>query len=232
MLIPELVSFVPVDDPSQIVARHPLKTVLQDLSEAKILHGDDLEVAYADCIAHSIAMEIDQYVITELRRNAGTVAYVDPSHSDTDFPTFYQNIVEVMHSKCSRFPNWIVASSDMCEFIQNETDDFVPTADDDEMPLGIRYLGVVKWHYTATKVTHHQKLFENTFAPEGELLAGYRGNDDEPTYEFRPKILLETIPDKSDNIIVRKARLQTQFDIHWPEHGGDFYARINVRSPD
>ena len=234
MLTPELVAFVPVTDPLQPVARQPIKTILQDLDSTKAFHKDiDIEASYASHLAHSIALEIDQHVISDLRSSAGTVAYVDPSHPDTDFRTFYKHIVDVMSSKCSRFPNWIVASSDVCKLVQKETDDFTPATDDDEMPLGIRYLGIIKWlHKGEIMVTHHQKLFENTFAPEDELLTGYRGNDDEPTYEFRPKILLEALPEKNNSAIVRKARLQSEFDIHWPDHGGNFYARINVRAPD
>jgi len=216
---PQLVSFIPVENAATPVARHPMKTVLHDLEHEKKLHENfDLEVAEVIYVGHSLAMEIDQHVISDLRSSAGTVAYVDPSHPGTDFGLFLGNILEVVHSKCGHSPNWIVASSDVCELVK-QAFEFTNATDAEMMPLGVRFLG----H------TQNQRLYENTLAPEGELLTGYYGKN-ESTYEFRPKVLLEALPERHKNTKVRRARLRTQFDIQW--HDGDYYARINVKSPD
>jgi len=231
MKAPELVSFNPVEDSTQSTARHPLKTMLCDVREAQSRHPEiDLSSELCVLVSYSVAMEIDQHIISDLRRNAGTVAYVDPSHPDTDFYKFYEGILEVMKEKCGHYPNWMVASPEVCSLMNEYSPDWRPATDNVAPSISLRYVSYIGWYPEGCKgFPVELKLFENPLAPEGELLLGYKGTD-ESTYEFRPMLLLEAVPEKG--VKIRKAQLHTHFDIHWPDNGGDFYARINVKAPD
>lgn len=226
MKTPQLVTFNPVQDFIQPVGRHHMKTIMP-YPNSDINDGD-----ITILVAQQIALEIDQHVVTELRDRAGIVAYIDPNtspSSDTDFVLRLWALFREVENRSGFIPNWVVASSEVAENLTAIADEFEPS-DDSEHPLGIRCLGTIGWRDYDEQFAY-QKLYENTLATEHELLLGYKGRGAK-TFQFRPKILLEATPSRRKNQKVTRARLQTQFETIWPDNGGDFYARINVKAPD
>jgi hypothetical protein len=224
---PELVKFDPITHTETTATRHAMKTVLPDphLLESRRWTLDD-EAELTVLIAQQCALELDLHVLSELRSHAGTVAYIDPTEPHTDFVERFNEIVDEVERITGFAPNWVVASSEVAEYLPEVSADFVPCGDDQSAALGVRYLGDLLW-----RGNDKQKLFENTFAPEHELLLGCRYPEAD-TFTFQPRVLIEPVINKQRNHRIRKARLCSEFETTWPANGGDFYARINVKAPE
>lgn len=223
MKTPQLVDFQPVTDPLETVSTHRMKTILPDADHMSLKE-------MVAVIAQQLAMEIDQHVLSELRSRVGSIGYVDPTYYhgsdfDKEFDERYTQLSNCISYRTGSSPNWIVASSDVSEYLIDASESFVPTGDEEPALLGVRYLGELNWRGNS-----YQKLYENTFASEDELLMGCKPKKAN-AFQFKPKVLIQVLPSRKPNQKVKRARLQTQFETEWPDNGGNFYARINVATP-
>jgi len=225
---PHLIKFEPITETETTATRHTMKTVLPDPQFCGFAGATMLDVVseLIATVSQQLALEIDLHVLSELRSHAGIVSYIDPTDPNTDVVDRYHQIVDEIDHTTGFTPNWVVASSEVAEYLPEVAADFVPAGDDQSATLGIRYLGDLLWQNKPK-----QKLFENTFAPEHELLLGCHHKDAD-TFVFQPKILIEPVIVKKRNRPIRKARLRSEFETRWPADGGNFYARINVKAPE
>ncbi len=228
MAAPHLVRMKSIYDANKSADRFALKACITDRS-AFAPHFNspnwlDIECEITALTAQDVAMELDLHILDDLRINAGSVAFVDPTCSDLGERV--QELASAVEGKCGRWPNWIVASSRLSELLKNAGESFEPNEPSYSLAL-VRFIGQLQWPDKPK-----QLLFENTLAPEHELLMGYHGNDTKGTYQFNPKLLLEALPKRRKRERVRQATLLAQFNKRLPKNGGNFYARMTVKTPD
>lgn len=222
---PRLINFEPVANAESTVPKHILKTILPDPKHYLIIDDGSLQIEaeMATLIAQQLALEIDLNVISEIRNNAGLVSYVDPTDPNTNFLHRFYEILKEIKNSTGFIPNWVVASSEVVEYLPEVAVDFLPNEDAQTIALGIRYCGELVWQNDIK-----QKLFENTFAHEHEMLLGCHGQKLGSTFE--PKVLIQPMLKRNQKI--RKARLRSEFKTTWEKGSRSFYARINVKAPE
>lgn len=238
MKTPRLIGFRPILDPLQKTKRHLLKTIIPNASTIQELtqhYGEEMSAQFiaqsVPIVAQSIALEIDQYVLSILRKKTGIIAYVDPSNPNTNFERQYHEMIAQMYIKSGYMSNWVVASSPVANYLSAAATSFVASNEYEKLFLGVRFLGTLNWETNLLNVPNiQQQLYENTFSPDDELLIGYHGND-APMLQFEPKVLIEVDTDKNQFNKVNQARLKTQFDTNWSDNG-ELYARMNVLLSD
>ena len=227
---PHLVKMTPIDDFAKSTERVELKTRYVDYqppSHAKteterLNHSAEATALLSD----SIAGEIDRVVLHDLWMNAGSVAFVDPTVNDVS--ESIEALMDAAEDKCGHRPNWIVASTGLCNLLKEKADAFEPSDPRESMLTGVRFLGQIVW---PGERGERQKLFEDTLSPDDELLMGYQGS--EPGgYRFSPKLLLEAFLTAQPTGRVKQAKLIAHFNKSLPNGGGNFYARMRVKAPD
>jgi len=227
---PHLVKMTSISDFASSTDRLELKTRYVDYQPPSFAKTENERLQYraeaTALISDSIAGEIDRVVLHDLWMNAGSVAFVDPTVNDVS--ESIEALMDAAEEKCGHRPNWIVASTGLCNLLKEKADAFEPSDPRETMLTGVRFLGQIIW---AGDKGGEQKLFEDTSSPEDELLMGYRGS--EPGgYQFNPKLLLEAFLTSQTKGKVKQAKLIAHFNKSLPHGGGNFYARMKVRVPD
>ncbi len=226
---PHLVRMKPIYGINKSADRFVLKACITDRGafapHSKTTDWLNVEAEITALTAQDIAMEIDLHVLDDLRINAGSVAFTDPTRSDLGERV--RELGEAVEGKCGHWPSWVVASSRLSVLLKDTVESFEPSEPSFSSLLGVRFIGRLQWPDKP-----EQLLFENTLAPEHELLMGYHGSDTKGTYQFSPKLLLEALPKRRKKERVRQATLLAQFNKRLPKNGGNFYARMTVKAPD
>ena len=208
--LPHFINFQPtmVED----VESHLMKVCFIDPVALNATNNLDTEADIVAFISQELALELDFRVLNEIKHNAGTVTYIDPSL--TDFTTSFFDTVR--SSEVS--PNWVIASSEITELL-TEWKDFEPAKQEVfTWNLGIQYLG------TLHNFGVHLELFENKLSPNDELLLGRRRVD---SLKIIPRVLLECFPMGSGS-----AKINSQFNLIMPEEAKKLYTRITVKAPE
>lgn len=196
-------------------------------------HNIDAEAELTQILAKEINLEIDREIITDLRRNAGTVATWDFATALGDtikekYESLYIKVVEIsniIHRKTLRGgANWIVTSPEVASIFETSTAGFAPAPSNNfESSLGIQYIGTVNMRW---------KIYKDPLYPRGSILMGYRGDSYmDSGYFYCPYVPLTQTPVvlDPDSFCPRRGVL-TRYGKRLLREGAKFYARISVQN--
>lgn len=168
------------------------------------LELESIEREYIDTIAAEIAMQFDQIVYNDLRTAASTRSYIDANLVNDMSVAIRKNIKEICQTMYSnnakRYPNWLIASSDLIEHIKKSCDEFKP-APKQKLIIGTRSVGEGIWKIDDDKVT--LKLYDMMLWPNESMLFGYKSTKNSG-YCFHPELLFIPLIKKIKNQYVVK----------------------------
>jgi len=194
-------------------------------------HNLDAEAELTAVLAQEINLEIDREVLTDLRNNAGTVAVWDFNTALGDtikekYESLYVKVVElsaVVHRKTLRGGcNWLVTSPEVASIFETATAGFAPAPSETfTASLGIQYVGTIN---------NRWRLYKDPLFPQGQILAGYKGDSYMDTgYFYCPYVPLTQTPVVLDpeSFCPRKGIL-TRYGKKLLREGAKFYARMSI----
>jgi len=196
-------------------------------------HNLDAEAELTQILAKEINLEIDREIITDLRKNAGTVATWDFATALGDtikekYESLYIKIVEVsniIHRKTLRGgANWIVTSPEVASIFETATAGFAPAPSNTfENTMGVQYVGAVN---------NRWRVYKDPLFPRGTILMGYRGDSYmDSGYFYCPYVPLTQTPVvlDPDSFCPRRGVL-TRYGKKLLREGAKFYARIAIQN--
>lgn len=194
-------------------------------------HNLDAEAELTAVLAQEINLEIDREVLTDLRNNAGTIAVWDFNTALGDtikekYESLYVKVVElsaVVHRKTLRGGcNWLVTSPEVASIFETATAGFAPAPSETfTASLGIQYVGTIN---------NRWRLYKDPLFPQGQILAGYKGDSYMDTgYFYCPYVPLTQTPVVLDpeSFCPRKGIL-TRYGKKLLREGAKFYARMSI----
>lgn len=194
-------------------------------------HNLDAEAELTAVLAQEINLEIDREVLTDLRKNAGTVTAWDFNTALGDtikekYESLYVKVVEVsnvVHRKTLRGgANWLVTSPEVASIFETATAGFAPAPSETfTSSLGIQYVGTVN---------NRWRLYKDPLFQTNQILLGYKGDSYmDSGYFYCPYVPLTQTPVVLDpeSFCPRKGIL-TRYGKKLLREGAKFYARMSI----
>lgn len=194
-------------------------------------HNLDAEAELTAVLAQEINLEIDREVLTDLRKNAGTVTAWDFNTALGDtikekYESLYVKVVEVsnvIHRKTLRGgANWLVTSPEVASIFETATAGFAPAPSETfTSSLGIQYVGTVN---------NRWRLYKDPLFQTNQILLGYKGDSYmDSGYFYCPYVPLTQTPVVLDpeSFCPRKGIL-TRYGKKLLREGAKFYARMSI----
>lgn len=194
-------------------------------------HNLDAEAELTAVLAQEINLEIDREVLTDIRKNAGTVTAWDFNTALGDtikekYESLYVKVVEVsnvIHRKTLRGgANWLVTSPEVASIFETATAGFAPAPSETfTSSLGIQYVGTVN---------NRWRLYKDPLFQTNQILLGYKGDSYmDSGYFYCPYVPLTQTPVVLDpeSFCPRKGIL-TRYGKKLLREGAKFYARMNI----
>lgn len=212
---PELVCFEPTEDVS--VSRYDLKSILTESAELDF--NLNLLLEMTTTLAYEIILEIDLYIVNQLRKLSGTISFVDPDESNMNDKLF--DLIAHMKEKSYETPTWMVVSSNLIEDLK-DFGIFESSLHKHTLPLGVRTVGKIK------NALGNFSIYEDTFINSNEILVGTLPDDKSHCYRFQPKTFLSPCTTVDTNTKIRSMRMSALFNCSLTNETGNLYGRLIV----